>query len=103
MIYELGPNELGEEPDGAIWTVAYYETGDYEGSGEAVSFMPDQILEIHCLSHCSCYGPLDGSNNPLSRVSVDDFLAARHCVLAHCENRLVEAKVFELLDRRDYE
>jgi len=94
MIYELGPSELGKEPEGAIWTVAHYTEQEYDGKGESVSLMPDGTLLIHDLGHCSCYGPLEESGDT---VSVADYLESASSVHGYVTNHAVDAKVRELL------
>jgi hypothetical protein len=58
IFYKVGPDEVSESCD-YIWVVHWYEIGNYEGHGEAVSW-DGKNYRLHSLSHCSCYGPEDG-------------------------------------------
>ncbi len=42
----------------AIWY--WYESGSWEGSGDMLVRTKDGLFHHFSLSHCSCYGPLDG-------------------------------------------
>ena len=48
------------------WVVYHYENWGYEGDGELVAYDGD-ILHIYQLGHCSCYGPLEGSSEAISK------------------------------------
>lgn len=76
------------------WLVHWYDGGCYEGSGEAVGYK-DGNLYIYNLSHCSCYGPLEGSP---TIVSVEKYKAELDDVLGACQFRKeVAEKIQELL------
>lgn len=75
-MYLAGPDsltqdELGQIPGDRLWVVVWYLADDYEGSGWAAALRPDGNIEHKSLSHCSCYGPMDGD---WSVVSVEEFL-----------------------------
>lgn len=80
-IYNVGPDAMtygGKWPHRDYkWLVAWYEVGDYEGWGEAVSF-DGTTYRLHNLGHCSCYGPEDslrgGDEIPLSLIIGDTVL-----------------------------
>jgi hypothetical protein len=59
-LYNVGPEEISEQDcKGFVWVVAWYETGDYCGSGQAISF-DGKVYRHHNLGHCSCFGPEEG-------------------------------------------
>lgn len=94
MVYELGPDEFGNEPADAVWTVTHYTYEYWEGWGEMVSLLPGGILEIRNLSHCSCNDPMDNDGDC---VSVEKYLEDRGSVVSYISNEHVDSKVFELL------
>lgn len=78
------------------WMVIDYWEGDYEGGGYAVGLTKDgQELHEYCLSHCSCYGPLD---DPPDVIDVKRYTDTSNDVLGllMCGNA-VEDKIRELL------
>jgi hypothetical protein len=68
-MHQVGPDAIGECDEDSyfnkhkyIWVVYWYESGYYDGYGDAVSWDGDRY-RFHSLSHCSCYGPEDGLVN----------------------------------------
>lgn len=101
--YSVGPDELGEwdfqnfgkELDNYEWAVYYYESGYYEGSGEIVAFHKESgKLETESLSHCSCYGPIDGGMSGASRTP-EQYFASRESVFDPYD----KPEVFEMVKR----
>lgn len=96
-IYNVGPDELSERDcPNFEWVVAYYESGDYDGSGEAVSFDGLQYRH-HGLGHCSCYGPEDGMESG-DVVSLDAILGDSVVPGLEIQKEIVD-KVRELLGK----
>ena len=59
-LFNVGPDEISEQDcKGFVWVVAWYETGYYDGSGNAISF-DGEVYREHNLGHCSCFGPESG-------------------------------------------
>lgn len=44
-------------PSDALYIVYWYQSGSYEGSGEAVIKCGNGKFDSISLGHCSCYGP----------------------------------------------
>lgn len=109
-IYSVGPDELGpfsdrDFPPGKVeWFVYHYTSGSWDGSGTGVIKRADGTYGWANLSHCSCYGPLDGGysnfgdTNPAGLVSDlatkpgDYDFAERSSILAKL--REIEPEVF---------
>lgn len=97
-LYQLGPEEIGDLDSDRHWRCKYqwviywYESGCYEGSGNAISW-DGTTLRHHDLGHCSCYGPEDGLNDG-DVVTVEDLTS--ESVLDQYREDLVE-KALELL------
>jgi hypothetical protein len=47
------------------WFIYWYEIGSYDGTGMAIAVTNDDVVACYDLGHCSCYGPLDSSNQPV--------------------------------------
>ncbi|MFA5572276.1 MAG: hypothetical protein WDA42_04150 [Candidatus Bathyarchaeia archaeon] len=60
-VYNIGPDDVGELPDGTDirWIVYWYESYGYDGLGQAVILWLDDSVTIQDLGHCSCYGPFE--------------------------------------------
>lgn len=104
MMYNVGPDELSdwefEEMDakGFKFVVYWYENGGYDGSGEAVGLcMEDNLIYVKNLSHCSCYGPMDGGMKAGDSMSVEEFLSHKEEVLAYDARKEIKDKVRELV------
>lgn len=73
-IYSIGPDECYDVPnsEGLQWLVYWYESGYYDGQGQAVALWEDGSVTVKDLSHCSCYGPFDswGKDN----VTIEEVL-----------------------------
>lgn len=105
-IYNVGVDELSEEYDlknlvgdgsGYRWLVYWYESGYYDGGGEAIAFGEDGKLHYANLGHCSCYGPGDGGFS--DTFAVMDILKEEDEVRSRFERTEVEKKVLYLLKR----
>lgn len=69
--YDVGPECPGSfDGDLYVWAITWYEGGDYDGGGLAVSLRKDGSVDVWDLGHCSCYGPLEG---PSETVSLEKF------------------------------
>lgn len=103
-IYNVGPDELIYEYDEMVkderyeWIVYWYQTGDYDGSGEAAMYGKDGKLYTRGLGHCSCYGPLDGwaTDQPVA-VEPEKFFADKDSIWDHDCKDAIKQKVGELL------
>jgi hypothetical protein len=73
--YEL--KEVTEDPRWS-WFAYFYEDGGYDGGGEGVAYnKEDNLLYWKDLSHCSCYGPMDGWATDCTKFTVDEFLSTK--------------------------
>lgn len=98
-VYNVGGDELGDYELDCIgndydWFVYFYESGSYDGCGEAVG-CKDGFLYIYNLDHCSCFGPTEG--NP-EKVSVDKVFASDDVLGTDITRKDVKDKVAELLE-----
>jgi len=97
-LYNVGLDEffdydlsyVGNEYDWFVY--AYYNNG-YDGEGEAVGYK-DGNLYFYNLSHCSCYGPLEGSPQV---ITVDNWLNSNDIHDADTRYKEVRDKLVELL------
>lgn len=101
-IYNVGPDELydlpGEDDQKWEWLVFWYEDGGYDGSGEAVALCKeDNLLYIKNLSHCSCYGPMDGGMGSGDKVTIEDFVSHKDNIHIYDARMEIKDKVVELL------
>lgn len=90
---------LCDDPDitgNYIWIVSDYQSGSYEGSGQAVALTTDgNLLVWESLSHCSCYGPDECT---FDTYSIEEFLRNKDCVHdLHLQDNIT-SKVKELLE-----
>lgn len=103
-IYNVGVDELAnyelECRDDFKFIVYQYENYGYEGDGEAVGLcLTDNMLYIKNLSHCSCYGPMDGGIESGDKMTIEDFLSEKEDVHAYDALKAIKDKVRELLVR----
>ena len=65
-IISVGPDEItiSEDviPKGVDVIIYWYESGCYEGHGDAIA-IGEKVAYEAGLSHCSCYGPLEDSTD----------------------------------------
>jgi hypothetical protein len=93
-IYNVGPNQIDSGGLNRFkWVVAWYEYGNYEGNGTAISFDGTKY-RIHSLSHCSCYGTEVGMEDG-DIIQLDSFLGD-HVTPGNEVHPLIVAKVREL-------
>lgn len=97
-IFNVGSEELISELEvaGFKWVVYWYETGDWDGSGEAVGYK-DGLLYIKNLSHCSCYGPMDDGLESGDKMTVEAFLSLKEDIFSYDARKEVKKKVAELI------
>lgn len=101
-IYNVGPDELcdwdlEQVGEGYDWLVYWYEVGCYDGDGEAVALRKDGMVEIKCLGHCSCYGPMDDWATGISEVSLEELLRDKDSVHDIAVREEIMSKVRELV------
>ena len=99
-IYNVGsdvPYDLPNDDEGFVWLVYYYESGYYDGSGEAVALAKDGKLHCFNLGHCSCYGPMDSWPVTTDIQTVEEFFRAKDNILDFDVMDGVKLKVAELL------
>lgn len=103
-LYNVGVDELNEydinDMDGESFDfiVYWYESGSYDGDGEAVGYIKEEnILYVTSLSHCSCYGPMDGGMKSGVKVTIDEFLSQKESVHSLDVRDCIKEKVKELL------
>lgn len=100
-IYNVGEEELSELSEDNTqfeWVVFWYESGSYEGYGEAVALCKeDNLLYVSNLGHCSCYGPLEGGLQDGDKMTIEEFLKDKDDIHAYDAKDGVKAKVKELL------
>jgi hypothetical protein len=75
--HAVGPDALGANLDGNtyVWVVTHYENYGYEGSGYGAALRKDGIVEIACLSHCSCNDPSDDWHcGSAEKIPLNEFL-----------------------------
>lgn len=78
-VINIGPDSIWNlEPisnRGYVQVITHYTQPPYEGHGELVGIHADyETLSIHNLSHCSCYGPLDNSQEPDASMSITEYI-----------------------------
>lgn len=102
-IYNVGQDVLSEEYDLGqvvkekyLWLVYWYENGGYDGHGEAVALGTDGMLYRTGLSHCSCYGPMDGFGG-VTAITKEEFLRDKDDIFDYDARKEVKDKVRELL------
>lgn len=100
-VYSVGPDEPGEASasdfGNAVWLVVWYEAGDYEGSGEGVSFDGTTCTQWD-FGHCSCYGPFDDEGRRPARTGTpEEILADADSIHDSRPREEVAAKVRGLL------
>jgi len=79
--------------DNYEWVVYHYENYGYEGDGELIAYDGD-ILHIYQLGHCSCYGPLEGNCDAISK---EKYLNSDNVLDADTRFGDVREKVLKLL------
>jgi hypothetical protein len=66
-LYQVGPDELSNYDIQSIkssdYFVYHYESGSYDGSGTGIAKRDGKFYSYN-LSHCSCFGPIDGVDVP---------------------------------------
>ncbi len=76
-VYDVGPGDMSYSDDfsAEVYTcvIAWYEDGDYSGSGIAAAFRKDGFVEYADLSHCSCYGPTEDWSSKSTQVDWKTF------------------------------
>ena len=77
---------IGTHFPGAVLAVYKYEDWDYEGGGYIIVLDDKGIVSEKCLSHCSCYGPLE--EGPDSRKPMAEFVVADRSNLDGTENEV---------------
>ncbi len=101
-VYNVGDEDQGltsmmAADEAYMWSVYWYESGSYEGSGEFVALRKeDGKLLIGNLGHCSCYGPEDGWGTG-TILTVEEFLNPATIFDCLVSNDRLEDKVRELL------
>jgi hypothetical protein len=73
--YDLENIPREPEPEAIFY---WYVTGSYEGSGELIAVKNGKWY-MKCLSHCSCYGPMENFASDISdynKNSLDELLAS---------------------------
>jgi hypothetical protein len=102
-IYNVGPDTVYEEKEilqdeRFLWVVYWYESGSYEGDGEAVALHTDGTLHTFSLSHCSCYGPFEDWGNSTSKgMTIKEFMREKDSIFDLDFKEEVKVKVKELL------
>lgn len=108
-IIQVGPSVLDEYNMAEVretahlyeWFVYWYEDGGYDGSGEAVALRKeDGKLVMKDLSHCSCYGPLEGWATGATVVTVEEFLRPKDSIFDIECRKAVEDEVRLLLQAK---
>lgn len=101
-VFSVGPD--GYDPDAAAdglieWVVYWYQSGDYDGDGDAVARYADGTYRTAGLGHCSCYGPWDdwGSAAWGRSTSLVEILKPPENVLHPDFKPEIRAKVAELV------
>lgn len=101
VLHKIGPDDpwiTEDETKSFYWIVHWYEQGNYDGSGEAVGLNKDDgLLYFKNLSHCSCYGPMDGWPGDATKYSVEDFLAEQDDIMVEDPRYELKKKVRELI------
>lgn len=71
----------------------WYGNGGYEGSGHCIYQTQDNKWDEKSLSHCSCYGPMDGLSNAHSGAynTLDKLVSSFSPELKHQTATLVQA------------
>lgn len=99
--FNVGPDDLTSDlaqfEDRYEWVVYWYESGDYDGGGEAVALRKDGKIDVWNLSHCSCYGPLDEWDHKPDVYSVEEFLRDKENIHDLTVKSEVEKKARRLL------
>jgi hypothetical protein len=103
-IYNVGVEDLSDydikDMDGESldFVVYWYESGSYEGDGEAVGYSKEEnVLYVKGLGHCSCYGPMDGGIKSGVKVTPFDFFSHKENVHSLDTKDCIKDKVKELL------
>ena len=79
------------------WLVYWYESGYYDGQGQAVALRKDGLLELYDLGHCSCYGPFDAFGMNASKITQEQFFEEEKNVLDSIQYDEIRKKVVKLL------
>lgn len=105
-IFNVGQEELSDyelkdlQSDNLLWVVYSYESGSYDGDGQAVGLrINDGMLQVKSLGHCSCYGPTEGGMEDGDLVSVEQFLFDKDDIFSHDARKEIKDKVKELVGR----
>lgn len=97
-IFNIGQDEICDyieryvNSDKYDWLVYSYNSGFYEGNGQAVGLTKTGELHYWSLSHCSCYGPFEtmyGNAEP-EVISINDLIKDLNSVHAYYEYNIVE-------------
>lgn len=106
-IFQVGPDEIDyglpseEEMNGWSWIVYWYESGSYEGYGEAAGFHEETgMVYSVSLSHCSCYGPMDDGIEGLingTKMSLEQILEDKDDIHAHDLMEEIKLKIREIM------
>lgn len=81
-----------------LWTVYWYESGSYEGDGEAVSLGKNGLLYKTSLGHCSCCGPTENWSGTHTEIQIDEFFRYKESIMDEDSRKEVKDKVAELLE-----
>ena len=106
-MFKVGPDELSEWDLNEVkddprfeWFVYWYENGYYDGSGNALALCKDGLLYYKDLSHCSCYGPMEGWATGSMKYTVEQFFEDTNSIFDWTVRDEVKAKVIELLQSK---
>ena len=102
LIYSVGQDELSDwdfkeiQAEAYKWIVYEYESGSYDGSGQAVAFKEENgLLYVKNLGHCSCYGPMDSWETDCEVMTVAEFLRDKDSIMDTDCKDVVKNKVRE--------
>lgn len=106
-MFKVGPDELNEWDLNEVkddprfeWFVYWYQDGGYDGQGDALALCKeDGLLYYKDLSHCSCYGPMEGWSTGSTKYTVEQFFEDSDSIFAWTVRDEIKAKVTELLPR----
>lgn len=102
-VYQVGPDAVNESElagNGKFkWIVYWYQSGYYDGEGEAVALSTDNVLYCKGLSHCSCYGPEDGGMLSGDTIPIETFLADKDDIMTYDARKEIKDKVRSIVTR----
>lgn len=87
------PGSYGLNYEGVDLVVTKYESGYYDGSGEAIVLRGDNV-EIYNLGHCSCNGPFE--YGPETTISIEEFKSQNQTVTTCWSDDTAETFLKEL-------